>query len=692
MHIEKISEIIAHFIGLFEMTTEEMRARTKYAEGAGPDEDGPALPDQDAFTAGFSSNLLLKDYDPGITYKSGSYDIEYGPAHHLGRIFEESLEKLAAIAAKDIPLPHFGEATDIVLSGEPELNVFAGPGSAISHVLQVNVLYDDDYLDMTDGIHAPRDTAFVIERLAEFSTKAEVFTPFSDLHRTDTYDGALKIAQDLENYIQNARNTEDSGDTENTENTEDSGTALLSADATHSFIRVDPEVNSVYVNGKVEAEIPVLDDFLPDRGLAKIPEEPDDSNSSVNSSVEQTDPSGSSLDVTAGANVVVNVASVINTGVIASVTAIMGDYHQIDAVSQSFVYSDNDEIDSALRSSGHSAEEAGTVAKNIAIFQQSTFEASNYAETDAADPTFPTSWRVSVIDGNVCFVQWVEQYHFVSDNDTMTVTTSGSETTVLTGGNTAINLSSFFGMGMQYDLVIIGGNVLDINSITQISLLYDNDWVRAEDGADPGADIQTGNNLIWNFASIHNVGTGSPFEAMPDYMVETQKAIEDRDPNMPEGLSFDVNFQGYAGLNVLYITGNLYDMTIIKQVSILGDSDDVTQAASTLLENNPGATVTIDTGSNAVVNIAEIIDYDSFGQTTYLAGQLYSDAILIQGGLVEHDTTQPQPADDRLANEVIAFLDDDDPSGGDSADGVINAGHDLSWSSHPVDVMQAMTA
>jgi hypothetical protein len=248
-------------------------------------------------------------------------------------------------------------------------------------------------------------------------------------------------------------------------------------------------------------------------------------------------------------------------------------------------------------------------------------------------------------------------------------------------------------MGMQYDLVIIGGNVLDINSITQISLLYDNDWVRAEDGVDPGADIQTGNNLLWNFASIHNVGTDSPFAAMPDYMAATQKAIEDRDPNMPEGLSFDMNFQGYAGLNVLYITGNLYDMTIIKQVSILGDSDDVTLAASTILENNPDATVTIDTGSNAVVNIAEIVDYDSFGQTTYLAGQLYSDAILIQGGLVEHDTTQPQPADDRLANEVIAFLDNDDPAGGNCADGVINAGNDFSWSStHPADVMQAMVA
>lgn len=677
MHIEKVSEIIAHFIGLFEMTTEEMKLRTKYAEGAGPGEDGPALPDHDAFTPAFSSDFQLKGYDSGVVYKSGSYDIDYGPARHFGRVFEESLDKLAAIAGRDIPLPHFGSPADIVLSDDPELTVYAGPGSAISHIVQVNILYDDDYLDMTNGNHAPRDTSFVIGKLMDFSAKAEIFTPFADLHRTDTYEGALKIAQDIESYAHNAQNTEGSGATP------------LVADATHDFVLVDHKIEGTYVNGECQTDIPATDDFLPDRGLAKIQEEPDNTQTSV----EQNDPSGNSLEVTAGANLLVSVASVINTGVIASVTAVMGNYHQIDAISQAFIYSDNDDITSTLRSSGHSAEEAGTIAKNIAVFEHSTYETSNPIQTDAADPTFPTAWRVSVIDGDVSFVQWIEQYHFVSDNDTMTVTTSGSEATVLTGGNTSINFSSYFGMGMQYDLVIVGGNVLDINSITQISLLYDNDWVRAEGDVGSGADIQTGNNLIWNYASIHNVGTDNPFGAMPDYMVAAQKAIEDRDPNMPEGLSFDVNFQGYAGLNVLYITGNLYDMTVIKQVSILGDSDDVTLAASELLRNNLDATVTIDTGSNAVVNIAQIIDYDSFGHTTYLAGQLYSDAILIQGGLVEHDTTQPQPADDRLANEVIAFLDDEAPAGSGTDDGVINAGHDLSWTSaHAADVMQTVVA
>ncbi len=103
--------------------------------------------------------------------------------------------------------------------------------------------------------------------------------------------------------------------------------------------------------------------------------------------------------------------------------------------------------------------------------------------------------------------------------------------------------------------------------------------------------------------------------------------------------------------------------------------------------------ITIDTGSNTVANIAEIVDYDSFGNTTYVAGQLYSDAILIQGGIIEHDTTQPETAGEKLANEVIAFLDDDAPQGADSGDGIINGGHDLSWSSaHPSDVMQAVVA
>ena len=365
----------------------------------------------------------------------------------------------------------------------------------------------------------------------------------------------------------------------------------------------------------------------------------------------------------------------------------------IDAITQAYIYSDRDEIDSVFT---RSDDQAATEAFNIASFERSVYPGAETAENNSQDngepPIFPTAWRVSVLEGDVSFVHWIEQYQFVSDNDTMTITTSGATVSLLTGGNAALNIANFLGIGMQYDLIIVGGNVLDMNIISQIAVLYDNDWVRANPDAPDGATVQSGNNLLWNDASIHNVGSNDRFETMPDYMNQTVNAINERDPNMPDALAHDVNFVGYQGLNVLYITGNLYDVSIIKQVSVLGDSDDVTQAAAKVLENNEDATIHIDTGSNAVVNLAQIVDYDSFGSTTYVAGGVYSDAILIQGGIIENDTSQPaQPG--QLANEVIAFLHDDPATIENESNGVINAGHDLSWSNaHPADVMQTVVA
>jgi hypothetical protein len=672
MPIDRVSEIIAHFIGLFDTELEEARMRSKPLDGerhAGPQQ--PALSDE-VTGPDFASNLLLKDYEPGVNYRNGQYDIDfYARPGHLGRVFDESLEKLAAIASRDLVAPHFRLPGHAQHGDQPELILHTGPGSVAAHVAQVNLLQDDDYLDMTGGPYAPRDTTFVVERMAEFSTQAGIFIPFSSFHRTDSYEGLQELAGDIHDYTQAIR---------------DSGATSFDTGNQHDFVLASNEIDGSYINGAIVTEAPLLDDLMPERGIAAPPKEPEESQTSL----EQAGSSGNSLTVAAGANVVANILTLTETAIMAPVMAVMGDYHQIDAITQVYVYSDRDEIDQALSPTGNANHAASTVAFNIAAFEHSQYEntATPGTQDDTAALIFPTAWRVSYVEGDVSFVHWIEQYNFVTDNDTMTVTTSGSEATVLTGGNALVNLSSFLGIGMQYDLIIVGGNVLDMSVITQIAILYDNDWVRAS--GDPS--VQSGNNLLWNQASIHNVGANDRFEVMPDYIVDTVNAINARDPNMPAGLSTDSNFQGYEGLNVLYITGNLYDVNVIKQVCVLGDSDDVTQAAANLLAHNENATVSIDTGSNAVINIAHIVDYDSFGSTTYLAGQLYSDAILIQGGILENDTSGPNPAGDRLANEVIAFLDHENPAA-DTSDGVINAGHDLSWTlAHPVDVMQTVGA
>lgn len=672
MHIDKISDMIAHFIGMFDTVVEEARLRSNYSEGPAHSDPDRLPEDEAAGLLDKNYDVPLEDYDPGVKYRSGYYDFDY-MRPHFARAVEYDMQQLANAIPVDISGAHFRFPGRLSFD-ERELVVHTGPGSVAGHLTQVNILQDDDYLNMTDGPNVARDTTFVTERTVEFYNEAAVFTPFSTFQRTDNYDALQALAKSAHDYIEHAR---------------DNDVTSLGTGADQDFVLAGNDINGLYINGAVAYDKPTLDDFMPDRGIAKPAEAPEKSDVSLH----EDSTAGNSLDIAAGANVVANIATLVNTGVMTSVTAVMGDYHQIDAITQAYIYSDRDEISSVFT---HSEDQAATAAYNIASFQRSVYPGAENAAADSHEsgepPIFPTAWRVSVLEGDVSFVHWIEQYQFISDNDTMTITTSGASVSLLTGGNAALNIANFLGIGMQYDLIIVGGNVLDMNLISQIAVLYDNDWARANPDAPGGATIQSGNNLLWNDASIHNVGSNDRFETMPDYMHQTVNAINERDPNMPDALAHDANFAGYQGLNVLYITGNLYDVSIIKQVSVLGDSDDVTQAAAKVLENNDNATVHIDTGSNAVVNIAQIIDYDSFGSTTYVAGGVYSDAILIQGGIIENDTSQPTQHG-QLANEVIAFLHDDPATIQNESDGVINGGHDLSWSNaHPSDVMQTVVA
>ncbi len=669
MNIDKISDMISHFIGLFDTVDEEARLRSSNKEGvahSNPDR----LPQNEA-TKILDRNydVPLQDYDPGVRHHAGYYDIDYMAAH-LARAVERDMAGLAKAVPVDMSAANFPFPGRTSFEDEGELVVHTGPGSTIAHVAQVNILQDDDYINMTDGPNVGRDTSFVTQRTVELYNEASAFTPFSGFQRTDSHDGLQALAKTARDYIEHARET---------------GMTSLGTGADHDFVLAGNDIDGLFINGSLATVKPVLGDLMPERGIASPAKEPEKSDVSLH---EESN-AGNSLEVAAGANVVANIATLVNTGVMTSVTAVMGDYHQIDAITQAYIYSDRDEVSSVF---SRSADQGATVAYNIAGFERTAYPGAEAAAENGTAPIFPTAWRVSVVEGDVSFVHWIEQYQFISDNDTVTMTTSGASVSLLTGGNAALNIANFLGIGMQYDLVIVGGNVLDMNVISQIAVLYDNDWARANADAPDGATIQSGNNLLWNDASIHNVGSNDRFEAMPDYVNQTVNAINGRDPNMPEGLARDFNFAGYEGLNVLYITGNLYDVSIIKQVSVLGDSDDVTQAAAKVIQNNMDAIIHIDTGSNAVINLAKIIDYDSFGSTTYVAGGLYSDAILIQGGIIDNDTSQPG-APGQLANEVIAFLHDDPATIENEFDGVINAGHDLSWSNgHSADVMQTVTA
>jgi hypothetical protein len=369
--------------------------------------------------------------------------------------------------------------------------------------------------------------------------------------------------------------------------------------------------------------------------------------------------------------------------------AVLGDVHQIDAIIQTNAYGDADSIAGGFP--GASATPgASTTATNSALFEQVVRDTAG--ERASANPdAFPTQWQVSVVEGDVVFLDWITQYSFVSDNDVHVLTATGSGVTVTTGENLGLNHVTLDNLGLYYDVIIIGGSLFDGNVIVQTNVLFDDDALDVLGGSVTGdGSYASGGNVLWNAAGIYNVGATDWQTGLPQGYGDAVDAIENEHYVLPNSFAENNDFQGFWGLKVLYIKGDLYDLRYVEQVNILGDADYVAAVQHDILTGMPDTDWSIGTGSNALVNIASILDYDTMGNTAYVGGQVYSDAILIQAELVDgQDNLSFNP--NALASEVIAFLDadGDTPAGLDvEGGGVIY----FSAESPPIDVMQSVLA
>jgi hypothetical protein len=383
--------------------------------------------------------------------------------------------------------------------------------------------------------------------------------------------------------------------------------------------------------------------------------------------------------VEAGGNTLTNQAAIVSVGLTSTVLAVMGDYHQLDGIAQVNAFSDND----AVSIPGLSAS-AGTLAHNVASFV-----------AQPADPgpvphpgMFPSDWQVTVIHGDLTIATWTSQYGFVTDRDVHVLTATGTSATITTGGNTGLNATAFTDFGQHFDLTIIGGSVYDANLITQTNVLDDDDTVT---GGVPGAaTIATGGNLLGNTASIVNVGA-TPTAGLPAPYAEVAGKLAAGEPAMPPGLGGQAAFEGLDGLRVLYVAGNFYDFNYLSQTNVLGDQDFVALHQQQLRDTTPAADWHVDTGANALLNTASILDYDGLAQAVHVGGQLYSDAVLIQAELVSPSTLPDAAHPAAIANEAIAFLD----HGPDLAPALDDLGHHVlhaTADAPPADIMQGVLA
>jgi hypothetical protein len=131
----------------------------------------------------------------------------------------------------------------------------------------------------------------------------------------------------------------------------------------------------------------------------------------------------------------------------------------------------------------------------------------------------------------------------------------------------------------------------------------------------------------------------------------------------PDEYGFVAPAVGPGPLNVLYVTGDYYDVNAIWQYITVADADTALQLLSgeeALTNAEGGALIqSMQTGGNTLLNDAAIVDVGT--GTTEVGGDIYTDTILVQAELVaiDHDDVTHGNTD-ALVNELIAFIGSDE--------------------------------
>ncbi|MBD9624122.1 type I secretion protein [Ensifer sp. ENS06] len=678
LYSAKITEAIAHFIGLFELSTEEARLREIH-EKFDPDRDVHKDP-KELVSAPVKVHAPydLDDFNPDVPYKPVGPDIFMPiPDGYAGVSFPEypifggSFGRASSEAFLQGASPR--SATQVV---EPHINP---PGSVVVYSNQIAELSDNDFVSV--GGHGLA-SSLQIDNSATMAELIDATQNISLLGETDVAGSSDAIASLVVGTAERLEAFSTGGEAE-----------AGGLSVTHFSARAST-LEGIYVNGVIVEEAPVLKDHLPDPDEASdAPDEPELSNDGVE--VEGGIAYGegavsvdTSVELEAGSNTLVNSVVITSDWLQAEVLAVAGDHVELNAIVQVNTHYDSDLVSSAL--SGNNIEQHATQAFNIAMFKH--VEPAQTTHADTAD--FPKVWAITEVKGDLMMVNWLQQFTFMSDQDTAILAASGSKLSIVGGDNTAANQISLLELGYRFDLIFVGGSVFDANIIQQTNILLDNDLIGAVGGfhTSGAGSVSTGGNLLWNYAGIVEAGSAGPVNPMSDgYLSALQDLSEGKKPSGDDFLH-DPAFAGLNGLRVLYISGDLISLNYIQQTNILGDSDQVTLAMNAL-EARPDADWTISTGSNALLNYGGIVDVDT-GKTIYAGGGAYSDEVLIQAELVKNDPYLGSQNPDALVSEAVVFLGDDmlTPDFGHQPQDQISPSHGHGIDTASADPMHSMVA
>jgi len=693
MLLDKVTETIAYFIGLFQLVTEAARGRLDYD--------------------GFKAEQKATELDP-LFAPSTNRDVSFDPEGHHPQVNNphtaiHQAATATATAAKvalpqlkgEMPPPPAQPGSDTtVLAGVaniagPMMLTVQPPGGSIHLTWQENHLSDRDVLRVDLGLSAAWGQ---LQAEVMLDLKADAQT----LQILDMTDGSAfaemasaQIAGLAEDLVTGA------------------ATASATLPGASIHLAVGSETQRITINGVEAEELPDWTALLP-----VVPQEGDDSDvsagvSGTNGASQGTAQPGNAVEgsdvvgvpasvvgvpasdvdpedtggdvppsetsdtsaphmVITGGNVAINAISNITGGVDAPVIAVAGDVVSFDVISQINVLLDD-----------NFQNQTGNLLQNSAAFSgmpaladaESDTEETGTGETTSDGPSSgggaaPGLVAVSTLNGDLVNFSWTKQINSTIDGDAVQISTSATGSWVDLGGNMLLNVNNLFSQAMGFDLILVGGNMISQHIVQQTNIVLD--WDSFMDGAGndllsggqseglfstgsatPDSDADTGGNTLINSASI----THTALDTFAGMTAEFQSVLESFINGSPDvsPLFGSGAMQSQPVLNVLYIAGDLIDVHLLSQINILSDSDLIAGTA-------PADGTEIHTGLNAAVNDAHLIDV-GMESDVFAGGNIYSDAVLYQANLISEDVP---PTDvllapgsiDGLASEAVAFLSD----------------------------------
>ncbi|WP_170788968.1 type I secretion protein [Ruegeria lacuscaerulensis] len=623
MSLDSISETIAHFIGTFELTSEQARWRDQYDEFVAFRRKAELEELEDATVIKVKAGLKL---DPGkydaLPFRTDAPQADIAPAPVQAMSVAAPVPGFGLVPnaddfISDVQLPAISFQT-VVLQPQliPELI-----GSAVTYTVQTLRLSDND----TFGQAEFRDVETLMAQGDALAAVAEslhaVSAPSLNIADYQSVEHIQALVEEVQQTIE------------------------VEGAMVHQFQGED--AMGTIVNGEHVDEAPDWSELLPQHHQPDEDQTEDLPEELLPAEWDQFEDSefGEGHTVSTGGNLAVNEVAVTVAWVDAPVIAVGGQSVNVTVVSQVAVVSDIDTGDA-----GGQSDTMVVQTSTITVEGNEAHWLDDNVAAEGQDPLVAVTW----IAGDLVVTNFIQQEIDATDIDHIETEITASSSLYVMGDNVLINVTEILQLGSYYDVILIGGDMISVDIVHQTIVFLDDDEING------GIPDEDDDNLVVNQVALTTMGEDTHEEldaslagVLPLEEMDTE-ALEDALLNNPD-------FAGMEQIRVLKIDGDLVQVNAIEQITILQDQDDIN------LNGEAGAVASALGAGNAVLNTAGVVKAGVDSVVMTGEGE-YSDLVLHQASLID---TPDDDLDVEIGNDAIAVLIDtvDGPGNSENAPG-----------------------